>query len=77
MGKNIKGKECGKGIFQRKDGWYIAKFVDKYGKRRESNQGGYAAQGSAKATWPRRYSDNDGSLCSRNKGFIGSGCKAI
>ena len=24
MGKNIKGKECGTGIFQRKDGWYIA-----------------------------------------------------
>ena len=35
MGKNIKGKECGKGIFQRKDGWYIARFVDKYGKRHE------------------------------------------
>ena len=35
MGKSIKGKECGKGIFQRKDGWYIARFVDKYGKRHE------------------------------------------
>ena len=35
LGKNIKGKECGKGIFQRKDGWYIARFVDKYGKRHE------------------------------------------
>ena len=35
MGKNIKGKECGKGIFQRKDGWYIARFVDKYGTRHE------------------------------------------
>ena len=35
LGKNIKGKECGKGIFQRKDGWYIARFVDKYGTRHE------------------------------------------
>ena len=35
MGKSIKGKECGKGIFQRKDGWYIARFVDKYGNRHE------------------------------------------
>jgi len=35
LGKSIKGKECGKGIFQRKDGWYIARFVDKYGKRHE------------------------------------------
>ena len=35
MGKNIKGKECGKGIFQRKDGWYIARFVDKRGTRHE------------------------------------------
>ena len=35
MGKNNKGKECGKGIFQRKDGWYIARFVDKRGTRHE------------------------------------------
>ena len=33
MGKNPKGKECGKGICQRKDGLYIARFVDKMGKR--------------------------------------------
>ena len=25
MGKNLKGKECGKGIYQRKDGLYSAK----------------------------------------------------
>ena len=36
MGKNLKGKECGKGICQRKDGRYYARFVDKYGKRRDS-----------------------------------------
>lgn len=35
MGKNLKGKECGKGISQRKDGLYCARFVDKYRKRRE------------------------------------------
>ena len=35
MGKNLKGKECGKGIYQRKDGLYHAHFVDKAGKRHE------------------------------------------
>lgn len=35
MGKNLKGKECGKGICQRKDGLYIARFVDRTGKRHE------------------------------------------
>ena len=35
MGKNLKGKECGKGIWQRKDGLYCARFVDKSGKRHE------------------------------------------
>lgn len=35
MGKSLKGKECGKGISQRKDGLYCARFVDKYGERHE------------------------------------------
>ena len=35
MGKNLKGKECGKGIYQRKDGLYYARFVAKTGKRHE------------------------------------------
>ena len=35
MGKNLKGKECGKGICQRKDGKYTARYVAKLGKRRE------------------------------------------
>lgn len=35
MGKSLKGKECGKGIYQRKDGLYHARFVDKLGKRKE------------------------------------------
>ena len=33
MGKNIRGKECGKGISQRKDGRYVARYCDKLGKR--------------------------------------------
>lgn len=32
LGKNLKGKECGKGICQRKDGLYSARFVDTLGK---------------------------------------------
>ena len=35
LGKNLKGKDCGKGIYQRKDGLYSARFVDKTGKRHE------------------------------------------
>lgn len=35
MGKNLKGKDCGKGIYQRKDGLYSARFVDRAGKRHE------------------------------------------
>ena len=33
MGKNLKGKEIGKGICQRKDGLYVARFVNRYGDR--------------------------------------------
>ena len=35
MGKDIKGKELGVGISQRKDGLYSGRFVDKDGKRRQ------------------------------------------
>lgn len=35
MGKNLKGKERGKGICQRKDGLYYARFMTKSGKRME------------------------------------------
>ena len=35
MGKNLKGKEGGKGIYQRKDGRYSARYIDKAGKRHE------------------------------------------
>lgn len=34
MGKDLKGKELGKGLSQRKDGTYMARFVDRYGKRK-------------------------------------------
>ena len=33
MGKNLKGKEIGKGVCQRKDGLYVARFVNRYGNR--------------------------------------------
>ena len=33
MGKNLKGKECSKGICQRKDGKYAARYTAKNGSR--------------------------------------------
>lgn len=33
MGKSLNGKELGKGIFQRKDGFYVARFTNRFGKR--------------------------------------------
>lgn len=35
MGKNLKGRELGAGISQRKDGLYTARFTDRDGKRRQ------------------------------------------
>ena len=35
MGKDLKGKECGKGLSQRKDKKYSARYVTKRGKRIE------------------------------------------
>lgn len=35
MGKNLKGKELGVGVGQRKDGLYTARYTDKDGKRRQ------------------------------------------
>ena len=37
MGKNLKGKECGTGISQRKDGKFTARFTTKDGGRREKH----------------------------------------
>lgn len=36
MEKNLKGKECGKGIYQRKGGWFSAGYHAKDGKRKEN-----------------------------------------
>lgn len=33
MGKDLKGKEIGEGIYQQANGTYCARFVDKFGKR--------------------------------------------
>ena len=35
MAKNLKGKEIGKGLSQRKDGLFSARYMDKFGKRHE------------------------------------------
>ena len=35
MGKNLKGKEIGKGIYQRKDGLYCARYIDALARRQE------------------------------------------
>ena len=48
MGKNLKGKECGKGICQRKDGLYSARYVDELGNE-------HVAQSSAKAARPWKH----------------------
>ena len=37
MGKNLEGKECGKGICQRKDGKYAARYTAKDGSRKEKH----------------------------------------
>lgn len=37
MGKNLKGKEIGKGICQRKDGKYAARYTAKDGSRKEKH----------------------------------------
>ncbi|MEI8198737.1 MAG: tyrosine-type recombinase/integrase [Eubacteriales bacterium] len=35
MGKDLKGKELGNNIFQSKDGYYIARYTDNFGKRHD------------------------------------------
>ena len=60
MGKNLKGKECGKGICQRKDGKYTARFIPVYGKRREKHFNTV----SAAKNWltDMQYADRHGEL---------------
>ena len=61
MGKSLKGKECGKGICQRKDGLYTARFVDSSGKRREK----YFPSISEARNWldDMRYADRHDGVC--------------
>lgn len=33
MGKDLRGRELGKGISQRKDGLYSGRYTDRFGKR--------------------------------------------
>ena len=35
MGKDLKGKELGDGLSQKKDGRYCARFTDRFGRRPE------------------------------------------
>ena len=37
MGKDLKGKELGKGISQESTGLYSARFVDRFGKRKHND----------------------------------------
>ena len=48
MGKNLKGRECGKGICQRKDGKYSARYNNKHGRHLEKHFDTYE--------WRVRYS---------------------
>ena len=35
LGNSLKGRDCGNGIYQRKDGLFSARYYDKFGKRKE------------------------------------------
>lgn len=58
MGKDLKGRELGKGIVQRKDGLYYARFTSKKGER----TGEYFATPKLAKEWleDRRYEDRHG-----------------
>ena len=60
MGKNLKGKECGNGICQRKDGLYYARFVDQRGKRHEK----YSQTRPDAQNWlaDEKYADQHGNI---------------
>ena len=60
MGKNLKGKECGRGITQRKDGKYYARFTNTRGKRIE----GYFDTLPEARNWldDARYEDKHGTI---------------
>ena len=60
MGKDLKGKKLGKGICQRKDGSYCARFVDKRGKRHTK----YFDSAAEARNWleDARYEDKHGNI---------------
>jgi len=61
MGKDLKGKELGAGIVQQKNGTYLGRFVDKFGRRRtkRSKKLQEVKQWIADATYIDQHSDLD------------------
>ena len=66
MGKNLKGKECGKGICQKKDGQYAARYTAKDDSRKESELLSQILEYGDRRTGQTQY------LCMRNLVFINS-----
>jgi hypothetical protein len=64
MGKDLKGKEIGDGIYQQKNGTYCARFVDKFGKRKSkrSKKLQEVRQWLADTTYIDEHSDMDQSV---------------
>lgn len=61
MGKDLRGKELGEGIYQQPNGTYCARFVDKFGKRKSkrSKKLQEVRQWIAEATYIDEHSDLD------------------
>lgn len=61
MGKDLRGKELGEGIYQQANGTYCARFVDKFGKRRSkrSKKLQEVRQWIAEASYIDEHSDID------------------
>lgn len=59
MGKDLKGKEIGDGIYQQPNGTYCARFVDKFGRRKSkrSKKLQEVRQWIADATYIDQHSD--------------------
>lgn len=58
MGKSLKGKELGKGISQRKDGLYQARFINRFGERQTLYDKTYS--GITKKIREEQYTDDRG-----------------
>lgn len=63
LGKNLKGRECGKGICQRKDGKYSAHYSAKDGSRHEKHfamlpEAGNRLAPNARRNYRERYVQN-------------------